>query len=134
VNSALYLIYTTTLPDFEDGSERLLVDRDLGGESGELVDPTLLQFVSTAVAAREHSEVLVSAISEWFSELGGSDVRLELIATAPARMSADQRARFEVLDQGAWSINTAFVAFRRESSAAREEARALVQGSALLGQ
>ena len=132
MSPALYLLSATAVPEFDDESECVLVDRGFEGAPREIIDPEQIAFLSTAVAARKHSEAVSLAISQWFTELGAENVSLELIATEPLEMSENQRHRLALLDPGAWSINTAFVAFKRDSPAAQQEARYLVLNSALL--
>jgi hypothetical protein len=123
---SLHLFFTRELPDLEDEqAPELLLVEEHGGEftEGEAIAPEQLEYVSTLVSNYDDLERLNAAVNEWWLAWAGVAPQLELIADAPERMAEDPRTRLGRLERAnSWSINTVFVAYRRDSSAARAEA------------
>jgi hypothetical protein len=108
----------------DTGFESLAEDQPVPSED--------LEFVTTLVSNLANLSVLPEAVDRWWRDLTGVSARLELIADDRRLFAPHVLDRLARLDADTWSINSAFVGFRRGSPAARREAIEMVTRSSVL--
>ena len=125
--ASLHIFFTRALPEFEEEQRRdvlLVADEDDGEDAKIAADE--LEYATTLVTTYDNLESLAYHVNQWWLDWAGAAVSLQLITDDPLRMAPNELERLAALRESArneaWSINTAFVAFRPESRQAKAEA------------
>ncbi len=132
---ALFLLTSNGLPDLGEDVEFVPIASDRAARSSERGIRAVGQHgcMTTLVADYGDLDALRHDVSRWWLDIANARPSLELLATEPAHMSAEQRKLIARLEPQSWSIRTPLVVYRTNQPEAALEARRFVTETALRG-
>jgi hypothetical protein len=126
----LFLFTTSELPTPDSGDAEEFLMLDIGFEDvpeGDGIPLDELEFASTLVTTLSPAELDPEEVGSWWEALTGATASVELLADDPSRIGQSELDRSSRLGDARWAVNSNFVAYKRGSREAREEAVAFIR-------